>query len=147
MVRSPGLSGNLRRSLVVYCEAGVHVRPEEVRPVNRPSAASHRLTASAAARWAAFAPVLAALVLTVANSTPLGSHGALALVLAAAASALAVGAVGAVALLALVLLLAASTPRPTPAFAMVPLSRQQDPTNPGRPLPRAPGATSLPCAR
>ncbi len=101
-----------------------------------------------ATRGAALAPFLAALVLTAVALVPAGTpHGALAMVLAAAASALAANAGLVVVLLALVVLLAVASPRPAPAFAAPTPSRQQDPTTPGRPQPRAPGATSLPCAR
>lgn len=108
-----------------------------------------RRTDRLAARWLVLAPAIAALVLALLSVTPLGApHGPLATVLAAATSALAAHAlVVVVALLALVALLAAAVPQPAPAFATVTPSRQQDPTTPGRPQPRAPGATSFPCAR
>lgn len=108
----------------------------------------HRAAAALTTRWAVLAPLLVALVLAAVALTPIGApHGTLAMVLAAAASALAANAGLVLALLALVVLLAAAAPHPAPAFAVVPPSRQQDPTTPGRPQPRAPGATSLPCAR
>jgi hypothetical protein len=111
------------------------------------STALRRATGTVSARWVALAPVLAALLLGAVLATPLGAtHGALALLLAGAVSALATYAVGVVALLALVVLLAAATPRPAFAVVTVGPSRQQDPTTPGRPRPRAPGATPLPCA-
>ncbi|PZR52198.1 hypothetical protein DNL40_13170 [Xylanimonas oleitrophica] len=75
------------------------------------------------------------------------AHGTLALLLGAAASAVTATAVGLLASLALAVLLVATAPRVAPQAVAPPPSRQHDPTTPGRPRPRAPGATSLPCAR
>ncbi|MFF2623956.1 hypothetical protein [Oerskovia jenensis] len=109
-----------------------------------------RLTSTSSARAVALVPLLAVLALAVGQSfgtTPLGatSLGGVLSLLGAATLAATAGALGvvlacvAVAVLLLLAVPVGAEPVPSPAPA-----RQHSPTAPGRPQPRAPGASPLP---
>ncbi|GAA3226953.1 hypothetical protein ACFP63_13360 [Oerskovia jenensis] len=105
-----------------------------------------RLTSTSSARAVALVPLLAVLVLAVGQSFGGSSSlgGVLSLLgaatLAATAGALGV-ALACVAVAVLLLLAVPVGPEPVPLPAPV---RQHSPTTPGRPRPRAPGASPLP---
>lgn len=104
-----------------------------------------RLTSVSAARAVALVPLLAVLALAVGQSFGSAPLGAVLSLLGAATLAATAGVLGvalacvAVAVLLLLAVPVSAEPLPLPAPV-----RQQSPTTPGRPRPRAPGAMSLP---
>ena len=104
-----------------------------------------RLTATSSARAVALVPLLAVLALAVGQSFGSSSLGGVLSLLGAATLAATAGALGValacVAVAVLLLLAVPVGPEPVPLPAPV---RQHSPTTPGRPQPRAPGASPLP---
>ncbi|MHA7132965.1 hypothetical protein [Oerskovia turbata] len=104
-----------------------------------------RLTGVASARAVSLAPLLLVLALAVGQSLGATSLGGVLSLLGAATLAATAGALGvALACVAVaVLLLLAAPVAPEPEASPAP-ARQHSPTTPGRPQPRAPGASTLP---
>ncbi|WP_030151296.1 hypothetical protein [Oerskovia turbata] len=106
-----------------------------------------RLTTTSSARAVALVPLLTVLALAVGQSFGTSSLGGVLSLLGAATLAATAGALGvalACVTVAVLLLLAVPVgPEPVPLPAPV---RQHSPTAPGRPQPRAPGASPLPRA-
>lgn len=104
-----------------------------------------RLTSSSSARAVALVPLLAVLAIAVGQSLGSSSLGGVLSLLGAATLAVTAGALGValacVAVAVLLLLAVPVGPEPVPLPAPV---RQHSPTTPGRPRPRAPGASPLP---
>ncbi len=104
-----------------------------------------RLTSTSSARAVALVPLLAVLALAVGQSFGSSSLGGVLSLLGAATLAATAGALGValacVAVAVLLLLAVPVGPEPVPLPAPV---RQHSPTTPGRPQPRAPGASPLP---